>query len=268
MSSESPDRGLAGAVPRSPEGPIPAGTFGLQVKTVSEVSRAIRERVRADERLRDLWVEGEVGRVTISSAGPRLLRAEGRRAPSSSACGSATSAFDRRSSPRPGCGSSPTGGSTCTRRRARSSCTSTRSSRRGGGPRDPVRAAEGEAGRRGAVRAERKRPLPSRPAVVAVVTSPTGAAWKDVCHVFARRWPLARVVLVACQVQGDGRRESIVRALRRIERTSPTLTRDGPARTRRPRVTILARGGGSMEDLWSFNDERVVRAIVAHPCRS
>ena len=66
--------------------------------------------------------------------------------------------------------------------------------------------------------AARKRPLPDRPAVIAVVTSPTGAVWRDVCNVLARRWPLARVVLVACQVQGDGAPASIVGALRRLER--------------------------------------------------
>jgi exodeoxyribonuclease VII large subunit len=110
---------------------------------------------------------------------------------------------------------------------------------------------------------ERKRPLPVRPKVVAVVSSPTGAAWKDVCHVFARRWPLVRVVLVACQVQGDGSAESIVRALRRIEKHVATLGEAGRGEEI-PAVTIVARGGGSMEDLWSFNDERVVRAIVAH----
>ena len=49
--------------------PVPGGTYGLRVRTVSEVSRAIRERVRADDGLRDLWVEGEVGRVTVSTAG-------------------------------------------------------------------------------------------------------------------------------------------------------------------------------------------------------
>ena len=74
---------------------------------------------------------------------------------------------------------------------------------------------------------ERKRPLPTRPKVVAVVSSPTGAAWKDVCHVFARRWPLVRVVLVACQVQGDGSAESIVRALRRIEKHVAELAGGG-----------------------------------------
>ena len=112
--------------------------------------------------------------------------------------------------------------------------------------------------------ASRKRPLPSRPPVVAVITSPTGAVWKDVCHVLARRWPLARVVLVACQVQGEGSPQSIVGAFRRLERHIEELRHEGRV-AEAPAVTILARGGGSMEDLWSFNDERVIRAIVAHP---
>ena len=80
---------------------------------------------------------------------------------------------------------------------------------------------------------------------------------------FARRWPLVRVLLVACKVQGDGSAESIVGALRRIERHVVTLQAAGRG-SEAPAVTIVARGGGSMEDLWSFNDERVVRAIVAH----
>src|SRR4029078_7515546 len=88
----------------------------------------------------------------------------------------------------------------------------------------------------------RKRPLPPRPPVVAVVSSPTGAAWKDVCQVFARRWPLTRVVLVACQVQGDGAAESIVRALRRIEKHVAALGEAGRT-PEAPAVTIVARGG-------------------------
>ena len=69
--------------------------------------------------------------------------------------------------------------------------------------------------------AARKRPLPARPATIAVITSPTGAVWKDICHVLARRWPLTRVVLVAAQVQGEAAPASLVervpegRALRR-----------------------------------------------------
>ena len=101
----------------------------------------------------------------------------------------------------------------------------------------------------------RSRSSPARP-VPSGRTSPRSSA---------RRWPLARVVLVAAQVQGADAPASIVAAFRRLERY-----RDGAAPARagraRPRqVTILARGGGSLEDLWSFNDERVVRAVVAHP---
>src|SRR5450759_2281366 len=69
VPDESSDRRLAGASPRASEGHPPGGSFGLRVRTVSEVSRAIRERVRADDGLRDVWVEGEVGRVTVSTAG-------------------------------------------------------------------------------------------------------------------------------------------------------------------------------------------------------
>ncbi len=88
--------------------------------------------------------------------------------------------------------------------------------------------------------------------------------WRDVCNVIARRWPMARVVLVACQVQGEGAPQSIVGALRRLEQYIENERAAGRADDA-PAVTILARGGGSLEDLWSFNDERVVRAVVAHP---
>jgi exodeoxyribonuclease VII large subunit len=85
-----------------------------------------------------------------------------------------------------------------------------------------------------------------------------------VCNVLARRWPLTRVVLVGCQVQGEGAPASIVGALRRLERWLAEGDGTG-GRGEAPSLTILARGGGSLEDLWAFNDERVVRAIVAHP---
>ena len=110
----------------------------------------------------------------------------------------------------------------------------------------------------------RKRPLPSRPRTIAVVTSPSGAVWRDISHVLARRWPLVQVVLVAAQVQGDGAPASIVTALRRIARYAEAM-HDAGRPDDAPALTILARGGGSLEDLWAFNDERVVRAVVAHP---
>ena len=102
-----------------------------------------------------------------------------------------------------------------------------------------------------------------RPRVIALVTSPTGAVRHDVCNVLARRWPLTRVLLVPCLVQGAGAPGSIVAALRALEahvQDEAAAGREADA----PALTILARGGGSPEDLWAFNDERVVRAVAAH----
>src|SRR4051812_23436022 len=103
-------------------------------------------------------------------------------------------------------------------------------------------------------------PPPPHPKVIGIATSLSGAVLHDIRKVLARRWPLARVVVAACQVQGDGAPQSIVAALRRLGRWTDSTTGRGTD------VVILARGGGSMEDLWAFNEEVVVRAVSAHPC--
>jgi exodeoxyribonuclease VII large subunit len=97
----------------------------------------------------------------------------------------------------------------------------------------------------------RKRPLPRFPRRVALVTSPAGAAVRDMLTTLAARWPLARVLVVPVAVQGDAAPGEIVQALRLVDRA------------RAADVILLARGGGSLEDLWAFNDERVARAIAA-----
>jgi exodeoxyribonuclease VII large subunit len=106
----------------------------------------------------------------------------------------------------------------------------------------------------------RKRPLPAMPQNIGVVTSLNGAVLHDIRRVIARRWPMARLVVSACQVQGQGAAGTIVAALRRISKWTDDET------GRATDVVILARGGGSLEDLWPFNDEMVVRAVAAHPC--
>ena len=94
-----------------------------------------------------------------------------------------------------------------------------------------------------------KRPLPAMPKRIAVVTSPTGAAIQDILHILARRFPPAAVLVIPTPVQGAAATDSIVAAI-------DTASRRGDCE-----VIILARGGGSIEDLWCFNDERVARAI-------
>lgn len=98
---------------------------------------------------------------------------------------------------------------------------------------------------------ERKRPLPPFPRAIGVVTSPEGAVWHDIVSVIGRRWPAVELVLVGARVQGDGAVEDLCRALALANRFTALD------------VLIVGRGGGSKEDLWAFNDERVARAVAA-----
>ena len=98
--------------------------------------------------------------------------------------------------------------------------------------------------------AERKRPLPACPARVGVITSPTGAAIRDILHVLAQRFPAAQVLIYPVPVQGAAAAPAIAAAL------------DLASARAECEVLILARGGGSLEDLWAFNDERVARALA------
>jgi exodeoxyribonuclease VII large subunit len=98
----------------------------------------------------------------------------------------------------------------------------------------------------------RKRKLPAFPKRVAFVTSPTGAAIHDFLQVLRRRWRGVDVLVIPARVQGEGAAQEIVAGIKLAHRLSP-----------RPDVLVVGRGGGSMEDLWSFNEEPVVRAIAA-----
>lgn len=102
---------------------------------------------------------------------------------------------------------------------------------------------------------ERKRPLPFLPRVVGIVTSPTGAVIRDMLAGFTERFP-TRVIVWPVRVQGEGSAAEVARAVQGFNALGP----DGPVP--RPDVLIVARGGGSLEDLWSFNDEAVVRAVA------
>ena len=99
---------------------------------------------------------------------------------------------------------------------------------------------------------ERKRPVSEKPAHIGILTSPTGAALQDMLNTLRRRYPLTKVTLSPAQMQGDEAPASILRALARLI-------------VAKPDVILVARGGGSIEDLWAFNDEHVVRAIANSP---
>jgi exodeoxyribonuclease VII large subunit len=100
---------------------------------------------------------------------------------------------------------------------------------------------------------ERKRPLPTAPRCIGIITSPTGAAVRDILHILARRYPCASVLIYPTPVQGAAAVGTLIAAL------------DLAGRHRQCDVLILARGGGSLEDLWAFNDEGLARAILRCP---
>lgn len=99
--------------------------------------------------------------------------------------------------------------------------------------------------------AARKKALPPFPTRIGVITSPTGAAVRDILNILARRYPLAQVVFLPVLVQGEGAPPQLVAALERMNREKAAD------------VLIIGRGGGSLEELWAFNDERVCRAVAA-----
>ena len=195
------------AEPASPV-PAPPGTFGLRILGVSEVTKAVRDAIRAHEGLRDVWVEGEVGRVTVSSAGHAYFTLKDER----NALQCVWFRDERvRSAFQPQAGLrivahgrvdlfepqgalqlyveliQPAGFGDLTLR---------------------FEALKARLTQEGLFDTARKRPLPPRPTTIAVITSPTGVVWRDIGHVLARRWPLTQVVLVACKVQGEGRRRA------------------------------------------------------------
>lgn len=101
---------------------------------------------------------------------------------------------------------------------------------------------------------ERKKPIPSFPSRIGIVTSPTGAAIRDMIHVLSRRAPWLRLMIYPARVQGDGAAGEIASGVRFFDQSTGE---------NRPDLVIVARGGGSIEDLWAFNEEVLARAIAA-----
>jgi exodeoxyribonuclease VII large subunit len=247
----------------APTGPSaarpPGGPPAVRIWTIAEITRAIRDVVRSVDRFRDLWVQGEVGQVSVSAAGHAyftlrdggsqlkcvFFQRERLASPFEPQAGLQVAAHGRIDVYEQGGeyqlyvdALQPAGFGDAALR---------------------FEALKARLAAEGLFDAARRRPLPPVPRVVGVATSASGAVLHDVRRVLARRWPMVRLILAPCQVQGEGASESIVAALRRLAGW------EDPGSGERVEVVIVARGGGSAEDLWAFNDERVVRAVAECP---
>lgn len=221
----------------------------MAVYTVSQVTRYIKESLERDALLADLWVTGEVSNHTRSSAGHsyfslkeantvlRCVMFRGGSGHEHLASGAAISAHGRIS---------------VYEARGDLQCIVDLARPEGMGERyleleRLIVKLEGE----GLFEPSRKRSLPVFPQRLGVITSPTGAVWHDIQTVVGRRYPLTELALAPCLVQGDTAAPSIIEAFEAIN-AEPGID-----------AVILARGGGSAEDLWPFNEEAVARAVYA-----
>ena len=222
-----------------------------KVHTVSQVARYLKGLLAQDPMLAELWVEGEVSNLRVSQTGHAYFTLKDRQ--SQLRC----VMFNRSA------GKDLLGDGAAVTAHGRMSFYDARGSldlvadlvvAEGVGPLaleyERLKAAlEGE----GLFDPSRKRPLPRFPKTVGLVTSPTGAVIHDIERVLSRRYPLVEVLLAPSLVQGPGAAAGLQRAMR-------ALIEDG-----RSELIILARGGGSLEELWPFNEEPVARAIYASP---
>jgi exodeoxyribonuclease VII large subunit len=251
--------GLWDEPPGKPRESAPPAAVTPRVLSVGEITRLVRETLRGVPQLSRAWVEGEVGQVTVSSAGHCYFTLKDERA--QLRC--VVFRDDRLALPlEPRTGLRVIANGRLDVFEPQGTYQLYGETLQPAGVGDLAlrfEALKARLAAEGLFDAGRKRPLPRWPRTIGVVTSLSGAVVHDVQRVIARRWPLAAIVVSACQVQGPGAEESIVRALRRIGRWTDPIT------GRAVDVVIVARGGGSLEDLWAFNEESVVRAIATHP---
>jgi len=256
-SGARPPRGQGERDQDRPERPAPGGP---RIISVGDLTRLVRDALRDAPSLRDIWVEGEVGQVSISSAGHCYLTLKDER--SQLRC--MIFRDDRLAIPfEPRTGLRLVAHGRLDVFEPQGVYQLYVDSLQPAGFGDLALQFEALKARltsEGLFDAARKRPLPPWPRTIGVATSLSGAVLHDMQKVLARRWPSVRVLVSACQVQGPGAAQSVVAALRRLARWTDAQTGRGTD------LVILARGGGSLEDLWAFNEEAVVRAVAVHPC--
>lgn len=235
----------------NPPQPTERAAAAPQSRPVGEIARHIRTQLKADPQLNDVWIEGEVRSFNRSGAGHYYFDLADAKADVALAC-----VFFRRENRGMPVqqGDQVLVHGSADLYLARGSLQIIVDDLRPIG--EGVLQAEFERlfrnlGEQGLFNPERKRPLPTYPRRIGVVTSPSGAVWHDIQQVLVRRWPLTSLLLSPCLTQGAGAAESIAEAIQRLN----LLTDDEPD------VIIVARGGGSPEDLWAYNEEPVARAI-------
>ena len=221
----------------------------MQVFTVSQVTQYLKQYLEQDPMLADLWISGEVSNLRVSPSGHSYFTLK------------ETQSQLRSVMFKGGRGSNLLAEGSLVTAHGRISLYETRGDVQlladivmpeGTGPlyleleRLKMRLEE-----EGLFEPSRKRPLPQFPKVIGLVTSPSGAVLHDICNVIGRRYPLSEILLAPTQVQGDDAAPGIVSAIQ-------SLNEHGQAD-----VIILARGGGSLEELWPFNEEVVARAIYS-----
>ena len=224
-----------------------------QSRPVGEVARHIRTQLKADPQLNDVWIEGEIRSFNRSGAGHYYFDLADAKTDAALSC-----AFFRRENRgmQVQQGDQVLVHGSADLYLARGSLQIIVDDLRPIG--EGVLQAEFERlfrtlNAEGLFSPDRKRTLPPYPRRIGVVTSPSGAVWHDIQQVISRRWPLTALTLSPCLTQGVGAAEPISDGIQRLN----LLTTD------EPEVIIVARGGGSPEDLWAYNEEPVARAIFA-----
>jgi exodeoxyribonuclease VII large subunit len=224
-----------------------------EIWAVSDLTRYIRQALESDYRLQDLWVTGEVSNVSRPSSGHLYFTLKDEA--TSLRCVMWRSNVEAQLRlPREGEALEVFGRISVYEASGQYQLYAEQLRPAGEGARylDFLRLKE-QLEKEGLFDPERKQPLPERPQVIGVVTSPTGAALQDVLQVLRRRYPLVKVLLAPTAVQGEEALEGIVNALALLERHAGA------------EVILLVRGGGSAEDLVAFNTEIVVRAVATIP---
>jgi exodeoxyribonuclease VII large subunit len=212
----------------------------------------LRELVESDELLQDVWIEGEVSSYTLAASGHAYFAIKDELAAIDCVMWKQTRV--RQSfQPRVGDKIVVHGGATVYERNTRFQVKADVVYPAGAGILQlQLEQLKQRLEAEGLFDPSRKRALPLFPTRIGVVTSSTGAVWHDIQRVLGRRYPLAELILSPAVVQGERAPDAVVTALRRLDGQDVD-------------VIIVARGGGSAEDLWAFNDERIARAIFASP---